>query len=169
MPKRLTETGSKKWTASYRRLPPRLKCVREYLYDHCDHAGLWDVDYEAMNLYVGEPVSEAEVLECYGWRIVPVASGTKYFLPEFMLWNYKKKALNPGNNCQRSALELLAAVGITDWTIFVDRPELRPEPVQGVMAAVLSPSERPGLTSGAKQALVGFWRGMPGATRRLDD
>lgn len=159
--KRFTET--KKWTVWFRKLPPRLKCVHTYLHDHCDHAGLWDVDYETMSHYIGEPIDEIEVLEAFGRRIVRVAGGSKYWLPDFVLLQYKKRQLSTANNTHKSALELLAAVGITDWPIYLEPIEKTTvEPVQGLLPIVLDrPEPKPVEHESARRWLPNIFKTMP--------
>lgn len=122
MAKRFTDTGKwkKKW---FRELPPKMKSAWEYLCDNCDHAGIWEVDFEGMSFNVGEPVT-AEDCEMYlgSERIIRI-SEEKFFLPGFIVFQYGD-TLKVKNNAHLSVLRLLERNGIANlvrgpW--FVDR------------------------------------------------
>lgn len=50
---RSTDLTNKPW---YRKLAPVFKCVFTYLLDTCDKAGIWTVDVDAMEFFIGAPV-----------------------------------------------------------------------------------------------------------------
>lgn len=42
--------------AWYRKLKPAFKCVWEFICDECDKAGMWTVDVDALEFFIGEPI-----------------------------------------------------------------------------------------------------------------
>lgn len=84
MAKRFTDT--KKWDkAWFRKLPPRLKCAWQYLTDHCDFIGLWEVDMDKLSFNVGETVTMAEIVETFD--VVPFEDD-KLFVTGFVAFQY---------------------------------------------------------------------------------
>jgi len=82
--KRFTETTiwDKPW---YRKAPPRVKALWRYLCDHCDHAGVIDVDWELASFCIGEPVSLADLELLHSNAI---ERRGKVFLPGFVFFQY---------------------------------------------------------------------------------
>lgn len=77
-----TEKWDKPW---FRRLPPRLKCLWQYVCDRCDLAGFWEPDFEGASFACGEEITESDV-EAFGNRIERV--GDKLWLPSFVEFQY---------------------------------------------------------------------------------
>lgn len=77
-----TEIWQKPW---FRKSPCRLKCLWRYLCDHCDAAGVWEPDWELASIYVGEPVSEADLSAFNGNAVI--RNGNVY-LPQFIEFQY---------------------------------------------------------------------------------
>lgn len=72
--KRFTET--EKWRDPwFRKLSPAMKCFWSYLTDHCDHAGVWEVDFETASFFVGETLVAAKVIEAFQERIERLPEG----------------------------------------------------------------------------------------------
>lgn len=68
MAKRFTDTG--KWDkAWFRKLTPKMKCVREFLQDRCDHAGVWEIDMETMSHFINEKVTLDEVMGAFDGQL----------------------------------------------------------------------------------------------------
>jgi uncharacterized phage protein (TIGR02220 family) len=80
-----TEKWSKPW---FRKLAPKLKLFWDYLCDNCDAAGVWIVDLEAAEFYIGETYTEQEVLTVFGDRIHPFDDGKKWWLTGFIEFQY---------------------------------------------------------------------------------
>jgi hypothetical protein len=60
MTKRLTETD--RWKKpTFRKLNTAEKLFEIYLYDHCNHAGIWEVDFELAAFYVGQELDEGHI------------------------------------------------------------------------------------------------------------
>lgn len=84
--KRFTETT--KWTVNpwFRKLPPRLKCLWQFLVDSCDAAGVIDPDWELVSFQIGEDVNP-EDLKSFGERIEILPNG-KLFIGGFIAFQY---------------------------------------------------------------------------------
>jgi hypothetical protein len=95
--KRFTETT--KWEDPwFRKLPPHLKLLWQWLLDRCDHAGVIDPDIELASFQVGYPFPDGVLSEIQG-RIIELTSG-KFYIPKFIEYQYGKlsrecKAHNP--------------------------------------------------------------------------
>jgi hypothetical protein len=83
--KRFTET--EKWRDPwYRKLPPRLKCLWQYICDSCCPAGTFELDWELASFVIGESVSEDDLVG-FGARIVLLPSG-KRLVVKFVAFQY---------------------------------------------------------------------------------
>lgn len=102
MAKRFTDTEKfkDKW---YRRLTPVLKCLWEYLISECNHAGVLEIDLEAMSFHIGAEISLKD-LKKFDDRIFFI-SDDLIFIPKFISFQYGE--LNPENKVHRSVLEIL--------------------------------------------------------------
>ena len=100
-------TDTDKWKkAWFRKLEPRLKCVWMYLCDQCDHAGIWSLDLEAVEFFVGEPVTEQELVDVFKLRRI---DGDKFLIDSFIEFQYGH--LNPENRVHLSVIKRLEKVG----------------------------------------------------------
>jgi hypothetical protein len=86
--KRFTETS--KWNTNpwFRKLPPRLKCLWQFLVDCCDAAGVIAPDWELMSFQIGEPVT-ADDLASLGHRVEILPNG-KLYLTGFIAFQHGK-------------------------------------------------------------------------------
>lgn len=102
MAKRFTDTEKfkDKW---YRRLTPVLKCLWEYLISECNHAGVLEIDLEAMSFHIGAEISLKD-LKNFDDRIFFI-SDDLIFIPKFISFQYGE--LNPENKVHRSVLDIL--------------------------------------------------------------
>jgi hypothetical protein len=105
--KRMTSTG--KWDqAWFRKLSPQLKCAWMFLCDRCDHAGIWDIDLDAMAFFIGVDLSLDEIEKAFGERIKAL-SETKLLVCDFVDFQYGE--LNPDNRVHKSVLNRLEKEG----------------------------------------------------------
>lgn len=87
MAKRMTD--SEKWGKHwFRLLPPKLKCMWEYLRDNCDLAGIWDEDYDLASFQIGDKITWEEVKQAFGDRVVRIPYADKIFLKGFVEFQY---------------------------------------------------------------------------------
>ncbi len=107
MAKRFTDTAiwDKAW---FRKLPPRLKETWRYLCDKCNHAGIWEIDIEALVFNVGESVTMEEIQTSFGDRINRFCEN-KIFISSFISFQYKcsVERLNPKSKIHKSVIEIL--------------------------------------------------------------
>lgn len=92
MAKRFTDTNKYK-KPFVRALPGAYKLLWDFLYHDCDHAGIWIVDFEIAQTYVGKdmPITQAGALTLFNddeIRIVKIDGGKKWFIPSFILFQY---------------------------------------------------------------------------------
>ena len=104
MAKRFTDTN--KWRKDFiRGLQGAYKLLWIYILDECDHAGIWHTELDVAGLRLGFDYSEKTALEQFGERIIVFNNGTKWFIPDFIEFQYGK--LNPENRAHKSVLELI--------------------------------------------------------------
>jgi hypothetical protein len=114
MAKRFTDTNKYK-KPFIRGLQGAYKIFWDYLYHECDHAGIWIVDFEVAQLYVGKdmPINKDDALKYFNKgekRIIEVDNGTRWFLPEFIEFQYGE--LNESNRAHNSVIGILKKYGL---------------------------------------------------------
>mgnify|MGYP006402534289 CR=1 FL=1 len=97
-----TEKWKKHW---FRNLPRDYKLLWLYILDDCNCAGIWDVDLEVAQIRCKVEVSESRVLKYYKDRIEPIENGVKWFIPNFIDWQYGK--LSEKCNYHQKPIKLL--------------------------------------------------------------
>jgi len=125
MAKRFTDSG--KWKKSFfRNLPAHLKLFWIYLLDECNHAGIWEVEIDVASIRTGVELDglEATALEAFGDRVVPIDGGTKWFIPDFIGFQYSQ--LNEKNRAHKSVLDILQAY---DLLIYIEPKEAPCKPL----------------------------------------
>ena len=59
MAKRFTDTD--KWKKGFiKNLPAKYKLLWLYILDDCNHAGIWDTDFEVASIRIGRKINEKE-------------------------------------------------------------------------------------------------------------
>jgi hypothetical protein len=105
MAKRFTCTD--KWKKPFLRgLETPYKLLWFYILDDCDHAGIWQVDIEVAEIRTGEKFYVEQALENFGEKVIPFDNGEKWFIPDFIEFQYGE--LNPENRAHKSVLDLLS-------------------------------------------------------------
>jgi len=109
MAKRFTDTNKYK-KPFIRGLQGAYKLLWDYLYHDCDHAGIWIVDFEISQIYIGSdmPVNKEKALEFFNKdeiRIVEIDGGSKWFIPSFIFFQYGE--LNETNRAHNSVINIL--------------------------------------------------------------
>lgn len=110
MAKRFTDTD--KWKKSwFRELGAKYRDIWNYLVDQCDHAGIWEIDFETLRHFTGANVSAAELKEKFGDRLVFLPDN-KLFLRTFFEFQYggAKKEFK----AKLSAVAELRKLGLVD-------------------------------------------------------
>ena len=95
-----------------------MKCVWGFFVDRCDHAGVWDLDIDTLNHFVGEDTSLHEIITTFGDKIEVFDS--KILINPFIEFQYG--TLNPSNKVHNSVLKRLAAI---------DKKKVLPSPLEG--------------------------------------
>ena len=109
MAKRFTDTNKYK-KPFIRGLQGPYKLLWDYLYLDCSHAGIWIVDFEIAQLYLGAdmPVNKIDALKYFNngeKRIIEIDKGKKWFIPSFLEFQYGD--LNPENRAHNSVIKEL--------------------------------------------------------------
>jgi hypothetical protein len=110
-----------------RSLEAPYKALWIYLLCECDHAGIWVVELDVAQMRMGLKLDPDKVLQRMGGAVVPVGDGSKWYLPDFVEFQYGQ--LNPANRVHASVIERLFKCGIDPN----DKVENKPlaSPLQG--------------------------------------
>ena len=104
MAKRFTDTN--KWRKDFiRGLQGAYKLLWVYILDECDHAGIWHVEMDIAEIRIGFKINIEDVKEQFKDHIVEFDKNTKWFIPDFIEFQYG--ILNPDNRAHKSVLDLL--------------------------------------------------------------
>lgn len=104
MAKRFTDT--EKWKKPFiRGLQGPYKLLWFYILDDCDHAGVWQVDFEVARIRTGEQIDKQSAINAFGDRIEIFADGSKWFLRDFIEFQYGQ--LNEKNRMHLSVINIL--------------------------------------------------------------
>ncbi len=109
MAKRFTDTNKYK-KPFIRGLQGAYKLLWDYLYHECDHAGIWIVDFEIAQIYLGSDmkVNKSDALKYFNTdeiRVIEINSGSKWFLPSFIDFQYG--LLSENNRAHNSVIIIL--------------------------------------------------------------
>lgn len=109
MSKRFTDTDKYK-KPFIRSLPGAYKLFWDYLYHECDHAGIWIVDFEISQIYLGADmqVDKKTALDLFNkdeTRVIEFSGGKKWFIIPFIEFQYGE--LNPDNRVHKSVINIL--------------------------------------------------------------
>lgn len=125
MAKRFTDTA--KWKKEFiKGLKAKHKLLWFYILDDCDHAGIWEVDFEVASLRVGEDLSYNESFVALGEQIVVVGKN-KWWIKDFISFQYGN--LTPKNKMYEPVMSVLRKFNI-DPTIPHEIEDL--SPINGV-------------------------------------
>lgn len=114
MAKRLADTEKYK-KKFIRGLSAPYKLLWDYICLDCNHAGIWEVDFEVAQLRLGKDVllDETEALRLFNAdekKIEVLNNGSKWFIRPFIDFQYGK--LDPNNRVHFSVLTILKKEGI---------------------------------------------------------
>jgi hypothetical protein len=109
MAKRFTDTDKYK-KPFIRGLQGAYKLLWDYLYLDCNHAGIWIVDFEVAQIYLGSDmaVNKEDAIKYFNngeIRIVEIDNGKKWFIPSFIDFQYGE--LNENNRAHNSVIQIL--------------------------------------------------------------
>lgn len=103
-----SEMWKKPW---FRSLPPRLKAFYIYVICQCDHAGVWDSDFGLASFFIGEEVTEVDMMPAFDGHFEKLPCG-KWWLPTFCEWQYV--TLSRGNRAHNPAFLSIEKHGLLD-------------------------------------------------------
>ena len=87
MAKRFIDT--KMWDkAWFRKLTPKNKLIWIYLLTRCDHAGIWDADWEAAEFFIGDKVNYRRLPKIITDKMQEIDGGSQYYIPSFIEFQY---------------------------------------------------------------------------------
>ena len=55
-----------------------------YILDECDHAGVWDVEFDVLKIRTGITCNEEEIIKIFDGKIISFDDGEKWFIPDFI-------------------------------------------------------------------------------------
>lgn len=103
MAKRFTDTA--KWKKEFiKGLSSKHKLLWFYILDDCDHAGVWEVDFEVASLRIGEKLVPSEALEALGEQI-QIIGKNRWWIKGFISFQYGN--LTPKNKMYEPVMSIL--------------------------------------------------------------
>lgn len=116
MAKRFTDTNKYR-KRFFRSLTGAYKLLWDFLYHDCDHAGIWTVDFEIAQKYVGEDMLIDQRAAFYLFnedeiRVIEFDKGKKWFIPSFITFQYGK--LSEKNRAHNNVIEILRKFSLID-------------------------------------------------------
>lgn len=103
-----TELWDKKW---FMQLTAKQKCLVKYVRDKCDVAGIWDCNYQLASVYIGEIVTEQELLEIDNGKQFQKIADEKIYCTGFIEFQYGQ-TLNEQSPIHKKVMDLLDKYGI---------------------------------------------------------
>lgn len=108
MAKRFTDTA--KWKKEFiKGLDAKHKLLWFYILDDCDHAGVWEVDFEVASLRIGEPLNYEEAFVALGQQIIVIGKN-KWWIKDFISFQYGN--LTSKNKMYEPVMSVLRKYGI---------------------------------------------------------
>ncbi len=104
MAKRFTDTD--KWKKGFiRNLPTKYKLLWLYILDDCNHAGVWETDFEVASIRIGSKISEKEAIKHFASQIRIFDDGDRWFVPKFIEFQYGE--LNANSRPHQAVIKLI--------------------------------------------------------------
>jgi len=133
MAKRFTDTNKYK-KPFIRGLQGAYKLLWDFLYHDCDHAGIWIVDFEIAQSYIGKdmPVNPKHALTYFNdgeVRIIEIDNGKKWFIPSFIEFQYGQ--LTEKNRAHASVISILLKHSLIDSSFKINLNKPHTSPLQG--------------------------------------
>ena len=108
MPKRYTDTD--KWKKIwFRKLKNDHKVFWMYVLDQCDHAGIWEVDFELAS-YFCNGIKETEIRKTFVKQYHEFDDGKRWFIKDFIEFQYR--GLDESNRVHNSVITILKRHGL---------------------------------------------------------
>jgi len=99
-----------------------------YLINDCNHAGIWECDWEVACIRLGVEVSEESARKAFGDKVIFFDGVSKLFIPSFIEFQYGE--LNEANRAHKSVIDVLSRYKLLDKE---NKPLTKPltTPLQG--------------------------------------
>ncbi len=113
MAKRFTD--SEKYKKPFvRSLQGPYKLLWDYIYHDCDNAGIWIVDFEVAQIYLGKDmqVNRSDALRFFNadqYRVHQFDDGKKWFIPSYISFQYNE--LSENNPAHKKVISTLRCLG----------------------------------------------------------
>ena len=101
-----------KW---FRKLPPKIKLFWFYLITNCDHAGVWEVDFELAQMLMGIDLDEDEIKDVLKNKIYAFQNNEKWLIKPFLRFQYGQ--ISQKSKPHQSVIKKLRDYGIFDLLI----------------------------------------------------
>jgi hypothetical protein len=130
MAKRFTDTNKYK-KPFIRSLKGAYKLLWDYICLECDHAGIWIVDFEIAQLYIGKDmeINYDDAIMYFNSdeiRIIEIDNNKKWFIPSFIEFQYGE--LNSDNRAHNSVIQILRK-----YSLLKENNKPLTSPLQGAM------------------------------------
>lgn len=131
--KRFTDTNKYK-KPFIRSLKGAYKLLWDFLYHDCDHAGIWIVDFEIAQTYVGSdmPINKVDALQVFNddeTRIIEIDGGKKWFIPSFIEFQYG--VLSEKNRAHTNVISILKRHNLLNTDLSIKKIKPLTSPLQG--------------------------------------
>ena len=103
-----TELWDKRW---FMLLTTKQKCLVKYVRDKCDLAGIWDCNYQLASVYIGEAVTENELLSIDEGKQFEKIADEKIYCSGFIEFQYGQ-TLNEQSPIHKKVMDILDKYGI---------------------------------------------------------
>jgi hypothetical protein len=128
MAKRFTDTA--KWKKEFiKGLEAKYKLLWFYILDDCDHAGIWEVDFEVASIRIGEQVGYDDSFHALGSQIIPIGKN-RWWITGFVSFQYG--TLTPKNKMFEPVTKILLKHGIDITSNRMPLPMEDISPIDGV-------------------------------------
>lgn len=98
----------------FRKLKPQYKCFWFYIKDRCNHAGIWEVDLDTAEYFIGGNLVSNIINEVFQNHILQI-NETKWYLVDFIKFQYNCEIneLNPESSVHKGVIKELEKYNIT--------------------------------------------------------
>ena len=86
-----TKIWDKAW---FRKLDKSSKLIWIYILTKCDHAGIFDADWEAMNFFIGTNIDNVDMIPTSIKEKMLKVKVNQYFIPSFIEYQYGQLRIN---------------------------------------------------------------------------
>lgn len=105
-----TKIWDKAW---FRKLDTNSKLIWIYILTKCDHAGILDADWEAMNFFIGTNVNDFDKIPESIKNKMQMIDDNQFFIPSFIEYQYG--ALRINSKPHLSVIKRLEEKGLNDY------------------------------------------------------